>query len=97
MLVVWDEPKREKNRQAPPLGHGLDFADARDRFVWDAALIVSTYASGRGGERYMAIGFLDGSLVALTFSLLGHEAISVISLRTASNRERKAYAQQPQV
>ncbi|KQP10940.1 hypothetical protein ASF28_07665 [Methylobacterium sp. Leaf99] len=96
MLVVRDEPKREKNRQAPPIGHGLDFADARDRFVWKTALVVSTYASARGGVRSMAIGFLDGSLVALTFSLLGREAISIVSLRTASNRERKAYAKQSQ-
>ena len=96
MLVVWDEPKRETNRQAPPIGHGLDCADARDRFVWETAMIVSTHASTRGGERFMAIGVLDGTLVTLTFSLLGREAISIISLRTASNRERKAYAKQSQ-
>lgn len=39
----------------------------------------------------MATGYLDGALVSLAFSLLGTEAISAISLRAASNRERKAY------
>ena len=99
MLMVWDEPKREKNRLAPPAGHGLDFADARDRFEWGTAMIAQTYASAasaRGGARYTAVGFLDRRLVSLTFSVLGTEAVSAISLRTASNRERKAYAQQCQ-
>ncbi|MFE1601613.1 BrnT family toxin [Methylobacterium sp. ID0610] len=92
MLMVWDERKREKNRQPPPAGHGLDFADARDRFEWDTAMIAQSYDSKHGSARYMATGYLDKKLVTLTFSLLGTEAISAISLRTASNRERKAYA-----
>ncbi|MCF4129363.1 BrnT family toxin [Methylobacterium sp. SyP6R] len=94
MRMVWDEPKREKNRQPPPSGHGLDFADARDRFEWDTAAISESYSSKSGSARYIATGYLDGKLVTLTFSLLGTEAISAISLRTASNRERRAYVAQ---
>ncbi|MET7244352.1 BrnT family toxin [Methylobacterium sp. EM32] len=92
MRMVWDEPKRERNRRPPPAGHGLDFADARDRFEWETAAISESYGSSSGGARYIATGYLDGKLVTLTFSLLGTEAISAISLRTASNRERRAYA-----
>ena len=92
--MVWDEPKRERNRQAPPAGHGLDFADASDRFEWDTAAISESYSGRSGGARYIATGYLDGKLVTLAFSLLGTEAISAISLRTASNRERRAYAAQ---
>lgn len=90
--MVWDEPKREKNRQPPPAGHGLDFADARDRFVWETALITPSHPGRHGDARFTAVGLLDGRLVTLVFSVLGTEAISAISLRTASNRERKAYA-----
>jgi uncharacterized DUF497 family protein len=91
MLMVWDEPKRVRNLAAPPEGHGLDFADARDRFEWDTAMIVPSYPSKHGGQRSLAVGFLDDDLVALVFSLLGTEAVSAISLRPASNRERRAY------
>lgn len=92
MLIVWDEPKRQRNLQAPPDGHGLDFADARDRFEWDTAMVWPTYPSRHGGGRFVAVGYLDGELVTLVFAPLGREAISAISLRTASNRERKRYA-----
>ncbi len=71
----------------------MDFADARDRFDWETALILSTYPSRLGGKRLVAIGFLDGAMVTLVFSRLGTEAVSAISLRTASNKERRRYEQ----
>ncbi len=89
MLLTRDEPKRATNLQV----HGLDFADARDRFEWDSALVSSTYPIRHGGARFAAIGFLDGAVVTLVFSLFGTEAISAISLRTASNKERRRYEQ----
>ena len=89
MLMVWDEPKRERNIK----DHGLDFADASDRFEWKTAIVFSTYPSRRGGLRFVAVGFLDGDLVTMIFSPLGTEAVSVISLRSASNRERRRYDQ----
>lgn len=83
MIVVWDEPKRLQNLAT----HGLDFADARDRFEWDTALVISTHPGKRGGVRFSASGFLDGRLVTLVFSPLGREALSFISLRRASFKE----------
>ncbi len=91
MLMTWDEVKRAKNLLAPPVGHGMDFINARDRFDWSTAMVSPTYASARGGKRFVAVGFLDGVLVTLVFSPLGTEAVSAISLRPASNRERKRY------
>ena len=84
MRVVWDELKRETNLRR----HGLDFEDARARFVFESAVIVPSHA-GRGERpRFVALGPLDHRLVAV-----GREAISLISLRPASRKERRQYEQ----
>jgi uncharacterized DUF497 family protein len=86
MKIVWDEPKRQANMAT----HGLDLADA-ESFDWDAAIVVPGHRSRDGRPRYRAIGRLGRDLVALVFSPLGSEAVSVISLRRASRAERKFY------
>ena len=90
-VMVWDESKRTRNLLPEPDGQGLDFADARDRFEWESAVILPTHGSRTGSPRLKAIGFLDDALVALVFMQLGTEAISAISLRPASRKERKIY------
>jgi uncharacterized protein len=87
MRVVWDEPKRESNLAK----HGLDFTDARDRLVFEDSVIVPTNPALDGRPRFVAIGVLDGRLVAAVISPLGSEALSLISLRPASRRERRIY------
>lgn len=89
--MIWDESKRAQNLLPEPDGHGMDFADARDRFEWESAVILPTHASRTGSARLKAIGFLDDILVALVFAPLGTEAIASISLRPASRKERKIY------
>ena len=89
MLIVWDEPKRLENLRV----HRLDFADARDRFDFADALIRPSYAGARGELRFAATGLLDGDLVTLIFSRLGSEALSLISLRPASRKERRLYGE----
>jgi uncharacterized protein len=42
-------------------------------------------------NRLLAVGRLDGSRVTAVFTLLGHEAISLVSMRPTSKKER-AYA-----
>jgi uncharacterized DUF497 family protein len=76
---VWDEPKRRRNIQK----HGLDFtALTLDFFA------SSTILPGREG-RLVAIGELDGvMIIAVVFAPRGSEAISVISMRPASRKER---------
>jgi uncharacterized DUF497 family protein len=88
MKIVWDEPKRQSNIEA----HGLDLADA-EWFDWDAAIVLPGRPGQDGRQRFRAIGGLGHELVTVVFSLLGMEAVSVISLRPASRAERKFYAQ----
>jgi uncharacterized DUF497 family protein len=85
--IVSDDVKRERNLRDPR----LDFADAREHFDFDGALIERSYPGSDGRARFIAIGPLDGKIVTLIFSMLGTEAISVISLRRASRKERRRY------
>jgi uncharacterized protein len=80
MKVVYDPPKRLANL----LKHGLDFADLEDGSFFEAAFVRPTK-----NDRYMAIGWLDDVLVvAVVFKPLGAEALSVVSMRPASRKER---------
>lgn len=79
MMITWDEPKRLSNLDK----HGLDFSDLTFDF-FEGALV----RAAKDG-RYMAIGYLDGQLViAVVFSPLGTEALSIISMRPANPKER---------
>jgi uncharacterized DUF497 family protein len=89
MKIVWDEPKRRQNVQ----DHGLDFQQTVD-FDWAQAVVRSTYPSSTGRLRFVAVGLLHGDLFAVVFSPLGREAISVVSFRRASRRERRMYEQE---
>ncbi|TAL78161.1 MAG: hypothetical protein EPN75_11220 [Beijerinckiaceae bacterium] len=82
MEILWDEPKRQINLKA----RGMDFADVAEGF-FENALIVSAK-----GNRYMAIGILDEEIISVVFRPLGTEALSIISMRHASRKERNAYA-----
>jgi uncharacterized DUF497 family protein len=84
MKIVWDEPKRQANLAT----HGFDLADA-ELLDWDDAVVIPGHAAKDGRARFRAIGQLGDELVTVIFSLLGTEAISVISMRPASNEERK--------
>jgi uncharacterized DUF497 family protein len=81
-MIIWDEPKRLANLEK----HGLDFSDA-EAFDWSAAIV----RSARNG-RFQALGAIGNTLVLMIFKPLGTEAISLISLRRASAKERRAYA-----
>ena len=79
MVIVWDEPKRLQNLAK----HGLDFADLDVSFF----LTASIRAAKTG--RAIAIGEIQGRMiVAVVFRPMGQEAISIISMRPASRRER---------
>ncbi len=79
MAIVWDEMKRETNLAK----HGLDFADLTTEF-FDEAVVFPSY-----DNRFVAIGRWSGVFViAVVFLELGQEALSVISMRPASRKER---------
>ena len=82
MKIVWDEPKRQANL----VKHGMDFADLDPGFFADA------FVGAANGARLKAIGEIDG-IITVIFVQLGSEALSVISMRPASEKERKAYAE----
>ena len=73
--------------------HGLDFAVAAEKFNFLGALIEPSHPGKDGRRRFTAIGPLDDDLTTIVFSLLGNEAISIISLRRASRKERKRYVE----
>lgn len=86
-MIVWDEPKRLSNIEK----HGLDFGAIGPAF-WSSAMLVEARPGEDGRPRWKAVGLLDEVPVAvLIYSPLGTEAISAISLRPASRKERKAY------
>ena len=79
MLITYDEPKRQTNISK----HGLDFADLTIEF-FEAAVVFDT-----ANDRLMAIGEFKGQIIiAVVFKPLGTEALSVISMRPASRKER---------
>lgn len=78
MKLVWDEIKRQANISK----HGMDFADLEMDFFYAATLLPAR------GRRFMAIGGIGGVTVTVVFSRLGNEAISIISMRPASEKER---------
>ena len=81
MQIVYDEPKRLSNLAK----HGLDFADLDLDFFDDA-----TFDLAKNG-RLMAIGEFRGRMViTVIVRPLGSEALSIISMRPASQSERKA-------
>lgn len=80
MLISYDEAKRLTNLAK----HGLDFEALTVEF-FEAAVIFPAKVS-----RALAIGELNGQIViAVVFRPLGSEALSVISMRPASRKERK--------
>ena len=77
MRMVWDEAKRRRNLAK----HFLDFNALSIEF-FEAATI---YPAKRG--RFIAISEWNG-VIAVVFARLGTEAISIISMRPASRKER---------
>jgi uncharacterized DUF497 family protein len=90
MKIVWDEPKRLANLDK----HGLDFADFEECFSWDDFLVFPVRPSRTGRARHQMIGTLADELVVVAIvSPLGTEALSLVSLRPASGKERTRYEQ----
>lgn len=83
MKIIWDEPKRLANIEK----HGFDFADI-DGFDWNSAIIEKS-VNGPGSARFKAVGYFRDGTMAVIFAAVGSEAMSIISFRRASSKERK--------
>ena len=77
-MITWDEIKRQTNLAK----HGLDFANLDDEFFANATVSPST------DGRHRATGEFRGIIITVIFKALGAEAVSVISMRPASRKER---------
>jgi uncharacterized DUF497 family protein len=82
VILTWDERKRLSNLDK----HGLDFADLTTEFLGKAVI-----QPGKHGRLTAIAKLEEGIAVVVVFARLGSEAVSVISMRPASKRER-AYA-----
>jgi uncharacterized DUF497 family protein len=91
VIIVWDEPKRRRNIEV----HGFDFKDVEGAFDFAEATISPGHSGRDGRGRLVATGFLGDDLVSVVFSPLGREAISLISVRIASRKERKRHNATP--
>ncbi len=92
MRFEWDGDKNRLNIAK----HGLDLAGARELFSGRAPFLAGLDArSDRGEERWKGIGVLRGNTVVVAiFTERGGDVIRVISLRRASNHERKRYEEE---
>jgi uncharacterized DUF497 family protein len=83
MRIVWDESKRKANLAK----HKLDFSDLDEAYFANAVIRPAR------PPRWFAFGLFEGVALAVVFSPLGSEAISVISMRPARWDERRQYEQ----
>ena len=82
MIITWDNAKRLANLDK----HRMDFADLDVDFFLNS-LVVPVRR-----RRFKAIGSLGGrGAIVVVFAPLGTEAVSVISMRPASGRERSLF------
>jgi len=87
MEFEWDETKRLDNLKS----HGLDFEDAH--FVFnDEAYVIEDIRRDYGEKRLILFGPLFGRLVVVVFTVR-NDAIRIISMRKANQREQNYYAQ----
>ena len=86
-MTTWDEAKRRRNLQK----HGVDLAIA-ERFDFVTAVIQEDDSETYGEQRQIAIGRIDDALYVYVYTLRGEED-HAISLRKATPRERRRYAE----
>lgn len=83
--VEWDAAKATNNRRK----HGIDFDEALGA-LYGARLLLRSDRNTE--ERWLAIGEVEGSILAVVFTWRGH-SLRIISARRARRNERRAYHQ----
>lgn len=79
MEITFDPVKQAANKAK----HGFDFEDLEAEWFADAVIVAGKFG------RFRAVGHFGGVDITVVFKPLGSEALSVISMRPASGRERK--------
>ena len=86
MRIEYDSTKRDTTLR----DRGLDMADAGA--IFDGPTItIKDDRRDYGETRYISVGFLDGRMVFVAWTLRG-AARRIISLRKANTREQEVYA-----
>jgi uncharacterized DUF497 family protein len=85
MELAWDEVKRRANYAK----HGLDFRDAAKVFQ-GITLTAEDDRQDYGEKRLISLGLLEDMVVVVVHTERS-ETTRIISMRKASQRERKAY------
>jgi len=86
MRFTWDPEKRQTNLEK----HGVDFADAETVFRG----VILTFEDARrnyGEQRWIALGMLRGTVVAMAFTEPREDQIRLLSMRRATRNEQKLY------
>ena len=78
MKIVWDEIKRRTNLHK----HGFNFADLDVEFFSQAKIYPAKLS------RLAAVGNFADEWITVIFTRLGSEAVSIVSMRSASIKER---------
>ena len=87
MRFEWDESKNQRNIRK----RGIPFEQV-EGFDFESALFVIDSRQDYGEARIRALGLIGERLYALVFTVRGG-GLRVISLRKASKREERKYAQ----
>jgi len=83
----WDEAKAEANLAK----HGIPFEAAVVAFDDADRLLTIDDRFDYGEERWNLIGIVDGVLLTISYTMRG-DVCRIISARSASRKEREAYA-----
>ena len=87
MKYEWDESKNTANLNK----HKIEFKRVVD-FEWDSAFEYIDDRQEYGETRYSALGYIGIRIFHLTYTYRG-EAIRIISLRKATKKEERQYAE----
>ena len=87
MILEWDEAKRSRTLAE----RGLDFAGIAS-VDWAAALTAEDARSDYGEARFVTLAPIRDRLCVFAWCWRG-DAMRIISLRKANERERKRYAE----
>ena len=85
----WDSAKRPQNIAK----HGVDFEDIAF-FEWEDAIVELDVREDYGEDRYVASGHIVGQRLYICVFTLREDALRIISLRKANQREEKEHEKQ---
>ncbi len=87
MDFTWDDEKAASNTRK----HGVSFDDAAN--VFDDPFRVELFDIGHSffEERWIAIGFVEPSVLFIVYAELDGDVIRIISARKANKDEQQAY------